>query len=86
MKHQEHMKMVNVDIKEFADKFNDEYDFLYKNYDRVAGYDEAVETGDIFIQNHPEFVAEFANYRRDLITSDREVAAFMFALEDMGAL
>jgi hypothetical protein len=28
-----------------------------------------------------DFVGEFAKYRNDLVTSDREAAAFMFALE-----
>ena len=78
--------MVNVNIREFTEKFYDEYDFLYENRDMVAGYDEAVESGDIFMRYHQEFVAKFAKYRGNFITSDREVAAFMFALEDMGAL
>ena len=49
----------------------------------VAGYYEALEEGDRFIAEHGDFVGEFAKYRGDLITSDREVVAFMFALDVM---
>lgn len=45
--------------------------------------DDAVEAFDEFSQKHKEFVREFAKYRGDFISSDREAAAFMFALESM---
>ena len=82
------MKAINVNIQEFAEKFNQEYEFLYDNYDRVAGYDEAVDMFDAMLksENFAAFVEEFGNYRQDFISSDREAAAFMFALESMGAL
>ena len=32
------------------------------------------------------FVGEFVDFRHDIVSSDREAAAFMFALESMGAL
>lgn len=69
-----------MNIKEFAKQFNKEYNFLYDNYDNVAGYDEAVTAFDEFAPNHKEFVSEFVKYRGDFISSDREAAAFMFAL------
>lgn len=77
------MNITNIDIDEFMDKFNKEYKFLYENSDRVAGYREALDYGDAFIDAHPDFVAEFVRYRGDFISSDREVAAFAFALDDM---
>lgn len=77
-------KEININIKVFLEKFNEEYDFLYDNYDRVAGYIEALEAGDSFIESHLDFVKEFNNYRGDILSSDREVVAFMFALESMG--
>ena len=82
------MKIVNVSIEKFAEQFKKEYEFLYDNYDRVAGYTEAVDAFDVFIQDEQRaaFVGEFAKYRQDMITSDREAAAFMFALDAMGAL
>lgn len=82
------MKAINVNIHEFTEKFNQEYEFLYDNHDRVAGYDEAVDMFDTMLksENFAAFVGEFGNYRQDFISSDREAAAFMFALESMGAL
>lgn len=77
------MREYNVDIKIFKKKFDEEYEFLYKNRDQVAGFNEAVEAGDKFLNEHGDFVGEFANYRGDFITSDREVAAFMFALDSL---
>ena len=74
---------IGIDIKAFAERFAKEYAFLYENRNGVAGYYEAVEAGDDFIRNNPEFVAEFCNYRGDLLTSDREVAAFAFVLSDV---
>lgn len=66
------------------EQFKKEYDFLYENAGAyVAGYDEALEFGDDFIKKHPEFVAEFVKFRGDYLTSDREVAAFAFALSAM---
>lgn len=79
-----------MNIHEFAKKFSEEYSFLYKNQDRVAGYREAVDAFDEYLKNDiggfRKFVGEFANYRNDLISSDREAAAFMFALESLGGL
>ena len=74
-----------INIHEFHRRFGEEYEFLYDNHDNVAGYREAVEAGDEFIRTHLDFVLEFAEYRGDYITSDREVAAFMFALGSMVA-
>ena len=78
--------MKTLGIHEFALRYIKEYEFLYDNYDNVAGFGEAVEAFDEFLKKHKEFVGEFAKYRGDFISSDREAAAFMFALENMGAL
>ena len=67
-------------------KFGDKYQFLYDNYDNVTGYDEALDAGEEFIRNHPNFAKEFVQYRYDALTSDREVAAFAFALSSYGAI
>lgn len=74
---------IEIDIKTFAERFAKEYAFLYENGNVVDGYYEAVEAGDEFIRNNPEFVAEFCDYRGDLLTSDREVATFAFVLSDV---
>lgn len=72
---------VDVDIYVFAERFQREYERLYEN-EHAADYREAVESfgsacnGESFRR----FVAQFAKFRGDLISSDREAAAFMFAL------
>ena len=43
--------------------------------------DEAVNAFDDFAKSHGNFIKEFVQYRRDFISSDREAAAFMFAME-----
>lgn len=72
-----------INIAEFEKQFNKEYDFLYEHNDNVEGYREAVQSFDEFIKTHGDFVGEFAKHRGDYISSDRECAAFMFALETM---
>ena len=73
---------MNINIDEFLKKFNEEYKFLYDHHDNVAGYSEAVDFGDEFIKKHKDFVTEFCRYRGDILSSDREVAAFAFAMEE----
>lgn len=74
---------MSINIQKFAEQFDKEYTFLYDHDDMVAGYNEALEEGDKFIAEHGDFVGEFAKYRGDFISSDREVVAFMFALNEM---
>lgn len=76
-------KVVGIKIEEFEDRFNKEYDFLYENDDNIAGYKEAVAAFDKFLESNSEFVGAFAAHRGDFISSDREAAAFMFALASM---
>ena len=75
----------NINIAQFLAQFQKEYKFLYDNYDMVAGYREAFEAFDEFATRHADFVGEFVRYRRDFISSDREAAAFMFALDTLTA-
>lgn len=77
------MKQININIETFLNEFNKQYDFLYDTNDNVAGYDEALKIGDEFIKENPEFIREFIQYRGDFISSDREVVAFMFALDNL---
>lgn len=78
----------DVDMNAFLDKFNKEYDFLYKNRDRVAGYDEARDYFDEWVKKpeSKEFMKKFFEIRGDIVSSDREAAAFAFALESFGLL
>lgn len=80
------MKTISISIEKFHKKFRKEYKFLYDNYDRVAGYNDAVKEFDYRLHYDSAFnrmVGEFAKYRRDFISSDREAAAFMFTWADM---
>lgn len=72
---------ININIEQFLKQFRKEYAFLWDNYDNVAGYREAVDAFDEFAPRHKDFVCEFVKYRQDFISSDREAAAFMFALD-----
>jgi hypothetical protein len=78
---------MNIKIKDFSKQYKKEYNFLYDNKDNIAGYAEAVEAFDDFIKTAAgsAFVGEFARFRGDLLTSDGEAAAFMFALDSMTA-
>lgn len=76
------MSRKTINIKKFTRQFEKEYDFLYQNRN-VAGYKEAVDAFDEFLKTHKVFISEFVKYRNDFISSDREAAAFMFALEVM---
>ena len=81
IKASEDVDVNTIDINKFLQRFNKEYDFLYNSEEYVAGYDEAVDAFDEFLEDHTEFVSDFCRYRGDVISSDREAAAFMFALE-----
>lgn len=70
----------NIGMEKFCEQFQKEYNFLYDCRGYVAGYDEAVSAFDRFQIDHADFVREFAQYRGDVVSSDREAAAFMFAL------
>lgn len=75
------IKLIPIEL--FNEKFKEQYEFLYEAESggmSVAGYYDAIEAGETFVHQHNEFVAEFIRYRRDFISSDREIAAFMFAL------
>ena len=79
---------IDVNIHDFSKRFQKEYDFLYNhgNNDEYSfGFDEAVTAFDRCMEeeNFKNFVCEFVSYRGDYLTSDRECAAFMFALVDM---
>lgn len=75
--------VINVNINDFEGEFNKMYDLLYDNDNRVAGYYEAVDAFDEFLKNHRDFIIEFVKFHGDIISSDREAAAFMFALDNL---
>lgn len=76
----------SVNMDDFSKQYSKEYQFLYDNNDNVAGYREAVDAFEEDMK-HPkfqEFVGKFITHRGDLLSSDREVAAFEFACEEFG--
>lgn len=73
-----------IGIQEFYNRFVENYNYLYDNYDQVAGYKEAVRCFDEeLLPKYKWFVQKFAIYRQDCISSDREAAAFAFTFMDM---
>lgn len=80
-------KEVSDRMAKLVDQFYKEYEFIYEaqaDGAYVAGYDEALEFGDKLIADHHSLVTEFNKAREDLLTSDREVAAFAFAATELG--
>lgn len=71
----------NISMEKFYEQFQKEYHFLYDCRGYVAGYEEAVSAFDRFQADHADFVRAFAQYRGDVVSSDWEAAAFMFALD-----
>ena len=73
---------MNINMRKLLERFKEEYDFLYERNDDVEGYAEAVEAFDSFIENpaNKEMLMAFNERRGDIISSDREAAAFMRAL------
>ena len=74
---------MNIDIYKFLEQFNKEYKFLYDCESYVAGENEAVLAFDNLLESQASFIREFCLLRGDYITSDREAAAFMFALDNL---
>ena len=70
-------------VEKIFKQFVKEYNFLYDNYDNVAGYDEALEYGDEVISTMPELVDALCKLRCDYFSSDREVAALGFAVNEI---
>lgn len=78
------MEEKNKNMQKLIEQFQKEYDFLYDNCDHVAGYEEAVRAFDHFAKKNQKMIADFVKARGDFIASDREAAAFMFAIESIG--
>lgn len=74
---------MTINIHAFYEQFKKEYEMIYETPGFICGYTEAVNAFDEFLATHREFVGEFVKFRGDFISSDREAAAFMFALNEM---
>lgn len=77
---------MTINIHKFAKRFGKAYDFLYNgDYEDTYEYREAVNAFDEMCKNNESFAAfvrEYVQFRKDYISSDREAAAFMLALEE----
>jgi hypothetical protein len=69
-----------MNYQELLELFTKSYAWLYENNDNFPLYKEYLEVGDEFIEKFGDFVGEFAKYRGDYISSDREVVALVMAL------
>lgn len=79
----------SCDIARFLDKFKSNYKWLYSGADSMSGYYELVETFDTLLQANESFklfVGCFVDYREDIISSDREAAAFVITMYDFNLL
>ena len=79
---------VSVDMEELEPVFEKWYSNFYRTHDDNDSkeYREAVKTFDQKSKNDPEFssiVQQFTNHRCDFISSDREAAAFVMALDEL---
>lgn len=78
--HQIAEKLEALPVEKIGERFGNEYEYLYQHRDRIAGYADAVLAGDEILtamrgtplENQFKRLAE---YRQDLIASDRECAA-----------
>lgn len=73
-----------IDIKEFENKFEENYKMLYQNdygikgyYKKLKDYDKLVKRDDV-----KELQKQFILHRGDFISSDRECVAFVLTLEE----
>lgn len=71
-------------VQDMQKKFVKWYELFYENDDNFEGFNEAVNEFDERMKEKSfvEIVKEFNKERMDLISSDREAAAFMFALKE----
>ena len=82
------MNATKINIHKFSELFAEIYDYLYNTrsaYDaqmeRAAAekFDNAMKTS----ANFRAFVSEYVDFRKDFISSDREAAAFVLALDTL---
>lgn len=69
------------------EKFTSTYDYMYENNDEIeCGLvkSEMIDLGDALLQSNIPLVGQFIRFRDDLLTSDREVAAFAVAVVQSG--
>lgn len=71
--------MTDRELEDFAVAYYTAYDFLYDNDVNLSNYRELVDFGDSLLRDEWVIVKQFNEYRLDILSSDREVAAFGIA-------
>ena len=71
--------MTDRELEDFAIAYYTAYDFLYDNDVNLSNYRELVDFGDSLLHDEWVIVKQFNEYRLDILSSDREVAAFGIA-------
>ena len=75
----------SISMEEFLEKFNTAYGWLYDNVTECPTPDierYAVIIFDELRENHDWFLLKFVRYRGDIVVSDREASAFIYALTE----
>ena len=80
---------MNINIKEFENKFEENYEMLYQNDilcqndNTIKDYDKKIDEFDELVKkdNVKELLKQFIIHRGDFISSDRECIAFVLTLE-----
>lgn len=71
----------HINMNRFYEKFGEIYEDIYNSRDQYPKFDWAVKQFDEnLMKNQHDFVMEFVEFRGDMITSDREAAAFTFTV------
>lgn len=76
-------------MDKFAEKFYENYDYLYNGGDEKEGYHKMVDRffDLVYSDNNQKFhetLRVFNDSRQDFVSSDRECAAFIMTCEDFG--
>ena len=74
-----------MNIKKLYKNFTAAYNFIYDHENKVPGYYMMIQLFENELKFDEDFqkaLDEFNAYREDFVSSDREMAAFMFAYGD----
>lgn len=74
-------------ILDIISKSDDYYNYFYEDTSRENDdFDKAVEIGEKFIEENPDFCKAHYEIVQDIYSSDREIASLAFALADKGII
>lgn len=73
---------VQFPMKKLVRIFEEQYELLYNNQFSSPKYKKEIDAFDLFFNSNREFVHGFNRERGELLTSDREIVAFMLALKN----